>query len=253
MMFFRMTLLAAALTAASPASATLWGRVEKLENRMEVVTELTQRVDALQQENNALRGQIEELHFELEQLKTQQRELYLDIERRLGGPSAAGQAKEAPVSMKKEAAAQETEKMPDSVPPAPSPVAPAAPPPSGEREEYRHAYDLLMTQRKIPEAIDAFTAFLASHPNGRYADNAQFWLGEAYYARNDLDGAMSEFQALVDGYGDSPKVPDAVYKVGHIHKIKGENDKARMVFEGLIQHYPDSSAAKLAQQRLSSL
>jgi tol-pal system protein YbgF len=252
MMFFRMTLLAAALVAASPASATLWGRVEKLENRMEVVTELTQRVDALQQENNALRGQIEELHFELEQLKTQQRELYLDIERRLGGSPAAEPAKEAPVSMKKQAAAPGAEKMPDSVPPAASPVAPAAPP-SGEREEYRQAYDLLMTQRKIPEAIDAFTAFLASYPNGRYADNAQFWLAEAYYARNDLDGAMSEFQALVDGYGDSPKVPDAVYKVGHIHKVKGENEKARMVFEGLIQHYPDSSAAKLAQQRLSSL
>lgn len=249
MMFVRMTLLAAALLAASPASATLWGRVEKLENRMEVVTELTQRVDALQQENNALRGQIEELHFELEQLKTQQRELYLDIERRLGGSPAA---KEAPVSMKKEPAVPEAKKIPDSMPPATAPAAPAASP-SGEREEYRHAYDLLMTQRKIPESIDAFTAFLVKYPNGGYADNAQFWLGEAYYAHNDLDGAMSEFQALVDTYGDSPKVPDAVYKVGHIHKVKGEDEKAKMVFEGLIQHYPDSSAAKLAQQRLSSL
>lgn len=244
MMLLRMSLLAAALAAASPASATLWGRVEKLENRMEVVTELTQRVDGLQQENNSLRGQIEELRFELEQLKTQQRELYLDIERRLGGPSAEP-AKEAPVSMKKQPDVPEAEKQPEPAPPAAAP--------SGEREEYRRAYDLLMTERKIPEAIDAFSSFLEKYPGGRYADNAQFWLGEAYYARNDLDGAMSEFKSLVETYADSPKVPDAVYKVGHIHKVKGEDDKAKMVFQGLIEHYPDSSAAKLAQKRLSSL
>ena len=247
MMLVRMTLLAAALAAASPASATLWGRVEKLENRMEVVTELTQRVDGLQQENNSLRGQIEELRFELEQLKTQQRELYLDIERRLGGPSVEP-AQEAPVSMKKHADLPEAKKQPETTPPAAAPAAP-----SGEREEYRRAYDLLMTERKIPEAIDAFSTFLEKYPHGRYADNAQFWLGEAYYARNDLDGAMSEFKSLVETYADSPKVPDAVYKVGHIHKVKGEDDKAKMVFQGLIEHYPDSSAAKLAQKRLSSL
>lgn len=247
-MLLRTTLLAVALAATSPASATLWGRVEKLENRMEVVTELTQRVDALQQENNTLRGQIEEMRFELEQLKNQQRELYLDIERRLGGP-AGEPAKEAPVVMKKAPATPKVQ--PKAEQPAPAAAPKKAP--VGEREEYRHAYGLLMTERRIPEAIDALQSFLAKYPQGRYADNAQFWLGEAHYAHNDLDGAMTEFQQLVETYTDSPKVPDAVYKVGHIHRVKGENDKAKMVFQGLIEHYPDSPAAKLAQKRLSSL
>jgi tol-pal system protein YbgF len=247
-MYIRTTLLAAALLAANPASATLWGRVENLENRMEIVTELTQRVDALQQENSSLRGQIEELRFELDQLKNQQRELYLDIERRLGGPADAPAA-EAPVAMKKAPATPRAE--PKAGKPAPAAAPKKAP--VGEREEYRHAYGLLMTERRIPEAINAFETFLAKYPKGHYADNAQFWLGEAHYAHNDLDGAMSEFQELVETYTNSPKVPDAVYKVGHIHRVKGENDKARMVFQGLIEHYPDSPAAKLAQKRLSSL
>jgi tol-pal system protein YbgF len=245
MMRLRIALLVAALAATSPASATLWGRVEKLENRMEVVTELTRRVDTLQQENNVLRGQIEELKFELEQLKNQQRELYLDIERRLGGTDA-GEAREAPVSLEKEA----VEPVPERKPEQPPATAPAVP--GGERDEYRRAYDLLMTQRKFPEAIEAFDAFLKKYPDGNYADNAQFWLGEAYYAYNDLDGAMSEFQQLVETYKESPKVPDAVYKVGHIHRIKGENDKAKMVFQGLVEHYPNTPAAELAQQRLAS-
>ncbi|MDX1344501.1 MAG: tol-pal system protein YbgF [Sedimenticolaceae bacterium] len=251
MMLLRISLLVAALAATSPASATLWGRVEKLENRMEVVTELTRRVDALQQENNQLRGQIEELKFELEQLKNQQRELYLDIERRLGGTTddAAGAA-QAPVSLEKKAAEPVPEKAIEQPPAAPAEA--PAPAPGGERNEYRHAYDLLMTQRKIPEAISAFNAFLKKYPDGSYADNAQFWLGEAYYAHNDLDGAMTEFQQLVEIYKESPKVPDAVYKVGQIHRIKGENDKARMVFQGLVEHYPNTPAAELAQQRLAS-
>ena len=246
MMLLRISLLVVALAATGPASATLWGRVEKLENRMEVVTELTRRVDALQQENNQLRGQIEELKFELEQLKNQQRELYLDIERRLGGTDA-GSMREEPVSLERKAAEPVPEKAIEQ-PPAAAP----APAPDGERNEYRNAYDLLMTQRKIPEAISAFNAFLKKYPDGSYADNAQFWLGEAYYAHNDLDTAMTEFRQLVETYKESPKVPDAVYKVGQIHRIKGENDKARMVFQGLVEHYPNTPAAELAQQRLAS-
>jgi tol-pal system protein YbgF len=250
-MLLRTSLLVAALLVTTPASATLWGRVEKLENRMEVVTELTRRVDALQQENNQLRGQIEELKFELEQLRSQQRELYLDIERRLGG-SDAGAAREAPVSLEKQpgeqpAGEQPAGKQTDEPPAVTPPVAP-----DGEREEYRRAYDLLMTQRKFPEAIAAFNAFLKAYPEGSYADNACFWLGEAHYANNDLDGAMSHFRELVESYKESPKVPDAVYKVGHIHRLKGENDKAKMVFQGLVDHYPNSPAAELAQQRLAS-
>ena len=244
-MLLRTSLLVAALLVTTPASATLWGRVEKLENRMEVVTELTRRVDALQQENNQLRGQIEELKFELEQLRSQQRELYLDIERRLGGADA-GAAREEPVSLEKQPE-EPAGKQIDEPPAATPPVAP-----DGERQEYRRAYDLLMTQRKFPEAIAAFDAFLKTYPDGSYADNACFWLGEAHYADNDLDGAMSHFKELVESHKDSPKVPDAVYKVGHIHRLKGENDKARMVFQGLVDHYPDSPAAELAQQRLAS-
>jgi tol-pal system protein YbgF len=245
MMLLRVSLLVVALAATGPASATLWGRVEKLENRMEVVTELTRRVDALQQENNQLRGQVEELKFELEQLKTQQRELYLDIERRLGGTDT-GAPREEPVSLEKKPVEPVPEKTIEQPPAAPAPA------PGGERNEYRNAYDLLMTQRKFPEAINAFNAFLKKYPDGSYADNAQFWLGEAYYAHNDLDGAMTEFRQLVETYKESPKVPDAVYKVGQIHRIKGENDKARMVFQGLVEHYPNTPAAELAQQRLAS-
>ncbi|HBH34893.1 MAG TPA: tol-pal system protein YbgF, partial [Gammaproteobacteria bacterium] len=122
-----------------------------------------------------------------------------------------------------------------------------------EQDQYRYAYDLLMTKRDFQQAINAFQVLLKAYPNGEYADNAQFWLGEAHYAKNELDDALKEFQELVDNYRNSPKVPDAVYKVGYIHKTRGDVEKARKVFEGLIEHYPDSPAARLAAMRLETL
>ncbi|OOZ44427.1 YbgF trimerization domain-containing protein [Solemya velum gill symbiont] len=59
-------------------------RLEALERRIGVVTDLTLRVEELQLSNNQLRGEIDLLRHELEQLKQQQREMYLDVERRLG-------------------------------------------------------------------------------------------------------------------------------------------------------------------------
>jgi len=226
---------------------SLWGRVEKLENQMEAVTDLTQRMDVMQQENSNLRGKVEELNYQLDQLKQQQRELYLDIERRLGRSS--GDAGEAPVALSKPKPAPAKK----AAPAAKKPAQQSQPAGNSERDQYRRAYDLLITKRQYPESVDAFKQLLQDHPHGDYADNAQFWLGEAFYAMNDLDGAMQNFQALIDRFTESPKVPDAVYKVGHIHKVKGDTDKAKMVFEGLIQHYPDTPAAKLAAKKISQL
>ncbi|MEN8213510.1 MAG: tol-pal system protein YbgF, partial [Pseudomonadota bacterium] len=212
-----------------------------------------------------LNGEIEELRHQLEQLKEQQREMYLDIERRLGGgagedesSSLSDQAENADEAIVEsdpgvEAEAEAVPEVGQQEPAASSQASVAGPPQPGEQRQYTHAYDLLMQERDFQQAIAAFQQLLKEYPDGQYADNAQFWLGEAYYAKNELDDALEEFQNLVDRYAQSPKVPDAVYKVGYIHKIRGDVDKARMVFEGLIEHYPDSPAARLAAIRLETL
>jgi TolA-binding protein len=60
-------------------------RLEKLERRVGLVTDLTLRLDAVQRENRELRGEIETLQHQLEQLKRKQRDIYLDIDQRLSG------------------------------------------------------------------------------------------------------------------------------------------------------------------------
>ena len=227
-------------------------RLDKLERRMEAVTELLLDVEQLKRENADLSGQVELLRHELQQLRTQQRELYLDIERRLGGGGAASPPPAAPPA---------PEPAPPPVAaPAPTPVptgepaTPAVSPPAGsEKQAYDEAYKLLVPNRRIPEAISALEAFLRQYPDSSYADNAQFWLGEAHYAAQDYGAAVVDFQTLVEKFPQSPKVPDALLKMGYIRYAQGDYGKAREVFEGLIRHYPDTAAARLADQRLSAI
>ena len=112
---------------------------------------------------------------------------------------------------------------------------------------------MLVKKRQIDPAIGAFEVFLKQYPNSSYADNAQFWLGEARYAGQDYTGAMNEFQLLVERYPQSPKVPDALLKVGYIRYAQSDYSKARDVFDGIVQHYPGTTAARLAEQRLAAL
>jgi len=224
-------------------------RLDKLERQMESVSELLLDVEQLKRENSDLRGQIELLKYELEQLKTQQRELYLDMDRRLsGGKQTSAEPASAPTPP------PAPEPTPAAEPPAPSTVT-ASQPPTGDPETkaYQDAYTLLIPQRRYSDAVAAFQAFLSAYPGGKYADNAQFWIGEAHYANRDFPSAMNEFQKLVETYPDSPKVPDALLKVGYIRHAQGDFDKAREVFNGLVQHYPGTAASRLAQQRLDAL
>lgn len=241
-------------TALAPASASVWSRLDVLEKRVDNLARTSQRVDTLQAENSRLNGEIEELRHQLEQLQEQQREMYLDIERRLGGTADNASVEEPAADADSVAATPPQEQPADTgVQQQQAEVAQDADSSQDEQQQYRHAYDLLMSKRDFQRSIAAFEALLQAYPQGVYADNAQFWLAEAHYAQNELDAALQEFQQLVDNYAQSPKVPDAVYKVGYIHKVRGDSDKAREVFQGLIEHYPGTPAAKLAALRLESL
>ncbi|MCP4041006.1 MAG: hypothetical protein GY731_03475, partial [Gammaproteobacteria bacterium] len=90
-----MSVIAAPL--ASAAGPSLEKRVSKLERILNTGTlvELLNRVDALQGEVQELRGEIEQQRHTLDQLKQHQRELYLDVDRRMrrfesGGEPVAG-------------------------------------------------------------------------------------------------------------------------------------------------------------------
>src|SRR5690606_34317546 len=98
--------------------------------------------------------------------------------------------------------------------------------------------------------IASLRGFLATHPRHDYADNAQYWLGEAYYAQNDYRQALGEFRIVIETYPRGNKVPDALLKVGYCYQALGQTDKARAVLEQVVNLYPKSEPATLAATRL---
>lgn len=117
--------------------------------------------------------------------------------------------------------------------------------------DYRSAVELVKSG-KHDEAVTALRAFLRSYPRHDYADNAQYWLGESFYARKDYQHALTEFRATIETYPRGNKVPDALLKVGYCYQALGQSDKARAVLEQVVNLYPKSEPAVLASKKLET-
>jgi tol-pal system protein YbgF len=117
--------------------------------------------------------------------------------------------------------------------------------------DYRAAVELVKAGSHS-EAVEALHAFLRKYPRHDYADNAQYWLGEAFYAQKDYPKALAEFRNVIETYPRGNKVPDALLKVGYCYQALGQSDKARAVLEQVVNLYPKTEPAALATKRLET-
>jgi tol-pal system protein YbgF len=117
------------------------------------------------------------------------------------------------------------------------------------RALYDAAYQDL-TRGNYGLALMGFQEVLAKFPTSELADNAQYWIGESYYAQKDYKQARAEFQKAVDTYPQGDKVPAALLKVGFCQQQLGEKEAARTTFQQLVDRYPMSEEARLATTKL---
>jgi len=201
------------------------------------LSDLLLQIQRLQEEVQQLRGRIELQQHEISTLKRQQQEQYLDLDARLQGRSPA-----APTGTV----------APDvtATPPQPSQAPPKVP--AAEKQAYSAAFDLLK-QRRYEDAIRAFQDLLARYPNGEFADNAHYWLGEASYVKRDYSAALTQFQRVLASYPLSPKVPGSMLKIGYIHYDQGNWQRARTTLKDVATKFPDSAEARLAKSRLERM
>lgn len=138
---------------------------------------------------------------------------------------------------------------------APPVVAPVAGPTidSGASEAaYREAFALLKAGQ-YDESIAAFDLYLQRYPASQYADNAQYWLGEAYYVKREFAPAIEQYQALLKNYPASKKQSHALLKIAYSYDELGQADEARKVIGTLKSAFPGTAAARLADERLQRL
>ncbi len=209
------------------------GRLLRIERVLanQSLLDLSQRIEASQNEVRVLRGQLEELQHAASKTQDQQRELYGDLDRRLvaveggtaaGALSATTQGGGLPV------------------------------PRGDDRANYQAAFDLLK-DGKYPEAATAFRQFLATFPNSQLSDNAQYWLGEAHYVTKHYPDALRAFRMVVEKYPDSRKLPDALLKIGYCNYELKNWGEARAALDQVVKQYSDTTAGRLARERLAKM
>ncbi len=119
-------------------------------------------------------------------------------------------------------------------------------------ELYKYGFELL-EQKHHHEAIAQFERFLEQYPNHDYADNALYWMGEAYYDIQSFRKAFDCFEKVVTLYPSGNKVPDALLKSGLCLANLGDHEAAGEVMSQLVAHYPATRAADIAQEKLAGL
>lgn len=218
-------------------------RIERVIDNQSLI-ELATSVDQIRAQTQALRGEIDTLRFESDGSAERQRQLYLDVDGRLQQLEIAqAQAAEAPPVAIAEVPSQT----------APSTLMPRTPPVMGsDQDNYQMAFDLLRNQRYV-ESAEAFQQFLTVFPSSPLADNAQYWLAETYYVQRQFTTALPTFEAVIERYPDSAKLPDALLKIGFCNYELQQWDAARQALMRVSREFPDTTAARMALQRLERM
>ena len=136
---------------------------------------------------------------------------------------------------------------PDLAPP-PAPVNPGISP--------RRLYDTAFTDYTTGQwalSIQGFEAYISTFPRSQLADDAQFFIGQNYYADGKFREAADAFEQVVSSYPDGDMVAEALYKQGLTLERLDQIDLARETFQTVVREHPDDNMANLAQQALDRL
>ena len=201
-------------------------------------TILLNQIGELQQEVMELRGLTEQQANMMEQIQKEGRDRYLDLDRRI--IQLSGQLRStASLSTIVDSSAESA-----------NPVATIAK--GADEIDYQKAFQAVQ-QRRFNDAADGLSAYLQKYPEGEYADNAQYWLGEIYLLQESFDRAELAFSQLINQFPTSDKRSDALYKLGQVNDRLGNDAKAKTYLQRVIKEHPNTASARLADVYLGNL
>lgn len=209
----------------------------KLEARNRAQVNIQRQLNDLQNEVDELRG-VTELHtHQLSQILDRQRELYQELDRRVSEALKPANQVPATLAAPSGSAASQVNYSSDLT----------------ENEAYDRAVNMVLKDKKYDQAIPEFRAFNQKYPNSSYAPNAHYWLGQLLFNKSDMQAARAEFDVVVSQFKDSSKRSDAMLKLGMVEQQLNNKSRAIALYRQVVSEYPSSSAAQLAQTRLTAL
>ena len=219
------------------------------------------RIQRLERELSVLTGRYEESQYEIRQLRDRLERQADDLEYRLnalesGGKGGASAGRTTPSPAAPPPAAAPTAQRPaaggtlggpQTTPPPVQPQSsaraqPAGPLPSDPQKAYEVAFGYLR-ESNFEQAEKALNEFLARNGSHTLAGNAQYWLGETYFARGKYTEAAVAFATGAQKYPKGVKGPVNLLKLGRALGKIHKKTEACTALAQLPQKYPEASAS----------
>ena len=119
-------------------------------------------------------------------------------------------------------------------------------------ELYRSAYEDYM-RGNYDLAADGFGEYLRRWPNTELSDNALYWIGECYDAKEEPNRALEMFSKVLEDYPTSDKAAAAQLKKGLIYLKMGDQGQGVVNLQYVVYEHPGTREADLAREQLRSL
>ncbi len=109
-----------------------------------------------------------------------------------------------------------------------------------DKEAYENAYNLLK-EGQYEQAEQSFLSFMEKYSDSTLLGNANYWLGESYYARQQWPEAAGLFADGFTKYKDNVKAPDSMFKLGLTMKQMDKTKEACTAFKNLTKEFKNLS------------
>jgi tol-pal system protein YbgF len=245
------------------------------------ITELSRRVQDLEDSLQRMTGEAEELGHRLDEANRHMSQMQKDFDYKIctlsaqqlgagteggdtGLPCGGQQAQTgAPVQ---HTATVDTGNGPIQLSPPPgvlgtlpanavpkSQTANAAPPPTDTRKKFDAAMNLL-ARAQYDEAAGAFRSFADTYPDDDLAPQAVYWVGDIAYVQKNYTEAARDFAEGIKKYPKSARAPDSMLKLGQSLIAMDQKKEGCTALAALASKYPTAKTeieqAKAAHKEL---
>ena len=227
-------------------------------------------LERIKRDQQEMRARLADVQVSLDSINRRLDTVRTELSERGGGPRESATVRE----LEKRIAELEAHPAPVAPPPAeavaPPPVEPVVPniprteaanialrredrqPPSPTNEAYRRALQSYRSGQP-DQAIQQFREYLRNNSKSDLADNAQFWIGEAYYSKGDYNRAIIELNEVLLKYPQGDQVPGALLALATSFSNSGDKIDAKLILQKLISDHPKSEEAEVGRQQLQTL
>ena len=106
--------------------------------------------------------------------------------------------------------------------------------------------------RNYAEAQRSFPDFLKNYGTHKLVPDAQYYLAECYFQRNQFSEAALEYNEVITKYPKSSRAPGSYLKQGICFSKSGQKEAAKARMNELIKKYPHSPEAARAKNFLKT-